>query len=130
MTRRASCCCGQLEVICTGEPIRVSVCHCHACQRRTGSVFGAQARFRLEQLSVQGERSEYTRTGDSGGKATFRFCPTCGSTVFWELDGLPGMAAVAVGAFADRDFPKPTVSVYEDRRHAWVVTDFAAEHYD
>jgi hypothetical protein len=44
-TRTASCSCGQLTVVTAGDPIRVSVCHCLACQRRTGSVFGAQARF-------------------------------------------------------------------------------------
>ena len=39
--RRASCTCGQLHFDCTGDPVRVSVCHCLACQRRTGSVCGA-----------------------------------------------------------------------------------------
>jgi hypothetical protein len=38
--RRRSC--GQLTARVTGVPVRVSVCHCLACQRRTGSVFGAQ----------------------------------------------------------------------------------------
>jgi hypothetical protein len=50
MTRRnvcsACCSCGQLQVTTTGEPVRISVCHCLACQRRTGSAFGVQARFR------------------------------------------------------------------------------------
>ena len=44
-TRRASCTCGQLHLETTGEPVRVSVCHCLDCQRRTGSAFAAQARF-------------------------------------------------------------------------------------
>ncbi|HEX9905358.1 MAG TPA: aldehyde-activating protein, partial [Propylenella sp.] len=34
-TRRASCSCGQLSVTCEGEPVRISMCHCLACQRRT-----------------------------------------------------------------------------------------------
>lgn len=44
-TRTASCSCGQLQIEVQGEPVRVSVCHCLACQRRTGSLFGEQARF-------------------------------------------------------------------------------------
>jgi hypothetical protein len=32
-TRTASCTCGELRVEVTGEPIRVSVCHCDECQR-------------------------------------------------------------------------------------------------
>ena len=43
-TRDASCSCGQLHLTCEGEPVRISVCHCLACQQRTGSAFGVQAR--------------------------------------------------------------------------------------
>ena len=35
-----------------------------------------------------------------------------------------------VGVFADPAFPAPTISVYEERRHAWVATPEGAEHYD
>ncbi len=41
----ASCSCGQLTLVARGDPIRVSMCHCLACRRRTGSTYGAQARF-------------------------------------------------------------------------------------
>ena len=96
------------------------MCHCLACQKRTGSVFGVQARFRREQVAIAGQASRFTRLADSGNSVSFHFCPTCGSTVYWELSGAPGFIAVAVGAFADRDFPQPRHSVYEARRHAWV----------
>ncbi|HSV19741.1 MAG TPA: GFA family protein [Casimicrobiaceae bacterium] len=120
-TRTASCSCGNLRVTCEGDPVRVSMCHCLACQQRTGSVFGVQARFAREQITqIEGASSEYVRTGDSGGRARFHFCPSCGSTVYWELDGAPGIVGVAVGAFADPHFGTPTRSVYESRRHAWV----------
>ena len=111
--------------------MRVSVCHCLACQQRTGSAFGVQARFAREQVTFFGAAAEFVRTGDSGGRATFRFCPTCGSTVYWELDGVPDVVAVAVGAFADPAFMAPKVSVYEVRRHAWALApDLDIEHID
>lgn len=117
--RQASCGCGGLTVTCEGDPVRVSMCHCHACQKRTGSAFGVQARFPREKVKVEGRLSTWVRTGDSGGRITFSFCPTCGTTICWEIDKLPGFIAVAVGAFADSHFPPPTVSVYGARRHAW-----------
>lgn len=98
----------------------MSVCHCHACQRRTGSVFGTQARFRRAATAITGRSSAYVRVGDDGGRATFHFCPDCGATVHYGFDGHPEHVAVPVGAFADRDFPAPSVSVYEERRHPWV----------
>ena len=39
LTRHASCRCGQIRIACTGEPIRVSVCHCRECKARSGSAF-------------------------------------------------------------------------------------------
>lgn len=118
--REASCSCGQLRVTTTGEPTRVSVCHCWACQRRTGSAFGAQARFGRERVAIDGTDRTYARTGDDGGIATFHFCGTCGATVFYELDGFPNEVAVPIGAFASHDLPVPKVTVYEARAHVWV----------
>ncbi|MFZ5677879.1 MAG: GFA family protein [Pseudomonadota bacterium] len=121
MEREASCACGRLRIACRGEPVRISICHCLACQRRTGSVFGMQARFLKENVRhIAGDSKRFTRKGDSGNTVSFHFCPDCGSTVYWELSGVPDAYAVAVGAFADPAFPAPRVSVYETRRHDWV----------
>ena len=97
------------------------MCHCLACKRRTGSAFGLQARFPKAHVKVAGRATEYTSIADSGNHVVHRFCPTCGSTVCWELEALPGFVSVAVGAFADPGFPPPTVSVYDERRHPWAV---------
>lgn len=131
-TRRASCSCGQLHITCRGEPVRISICHCLACQQRTGSAFGFQARYPREQTAIAGESASFVRIGDSGGAATFYFCATCGSTVYWQLASLPDFVAVAVGAFADPGFPPPRFSVYEERRHAWAITpeSMEIEHMD
>lgn len=97
------------------------MCHCLACQKRTGSAFGIQARWPAERVTIEGRAQEYVRVGDEGSAATFRFCPTCGAIVYWTNDGMPGMIAVPVGAFADPTFPPPTVAVYCVRRHPWAV---------
>jgi len=129
MTNRvASCSCGQLRLSTSEEPFRVSVCHCLACQRRTGSAFGAQARFRESAVQVTGVSSEYVRVGDSGSKITFHFCPRCGATVHYMLEGLPEQVAVPVGAFADPGFPAPSLSVYEERMHCWVSLPVNIKH--
>jgi hypothetical protein len=127
-TRLASCSCGQLTAQVAGEPVRISICHCLACQRRTGSVFGEQARFPRANVSISGASTEYARVGDEGPGARFTFCPKCGSTVYYELVGLEGFLAIPVGAFADPDFPSPLVSVYESRMHKWVIPPAEAEH--
>lgn len=126
-SRKASCSCGQLSALATGEPVRVSVCHCTACQRRTGSVFGAQSRFPEQCVAVSGESRKYARVAESGHTLTFFFCPTCGATVYYTNDALPGFVGIPVGAFADPSFNTPTFSVYERSMHAWVAFATAVE---
>lgn len=119
-TRVATCRCGQLRAVCVGEPVRVSVCHCLDCQRRSGSAFAAQARWPDDRVTVEGEAATWQRVADSGHRATYSFCRTCGSTVAYVVEGWPGVTAVPIGAFADPTFPSPRFSVYEHRKHPWV----------
>lgn len=130
-SRIAACSCGQLSLSVQGAPVRVSVCHCLACQRRTGAPFGQQARWARENTSaLRGRASHYVRVGDNGGRARFDFCPDCGATVRYTIDGDPEMVAVPVGALADPDFPPPQRSVYGARKHAWVTLPDGIESHD
>jgi hypothetical protein len=127
-TRTASCSCGQLQIEVQGEPLRVSVCHCLACQKRTGSVFAEQARFNTSGSKVTGTSTEYVRIGDEGTKFTFHFCPKCGATVYYTAEGREDVVAIPVGAFADPAFTTPTVSVYERRKHSWLQVPVEFQH--
>jgi hypothetical protein len=126
-TREAACSCGQLRLVAEGEPVRISMCHCLACQRRTGSAFGFQARFPRDRVDIAGRASEYVRVSDEGEPRTYSFCPDCGSTVYYVLPSAPDLVAVPVGAFADPGFPEPRVSVWERHRHGWVTPPAGAE---
>jgi hypothetical protein len=119
--RRAECTCGQLSVDCLGAPVRVSVCHCLACKRRTGSAFSFNARFADKDVSVGGNTKEYTRISDTGARCIYSFCPDCGTTVYYRIDKQPDLIAIPAGAFADPSFPPPRLSFYhETRRCTWV----------
>jgi hypothetical protein len=106
------------------------MCHCLECQRRTGSIFGVQARWPIEAVRIEGRASQFVRSGDEGGVCTTSFCPQCGSTVHWAIDRQPELVAVAVGAFADPTFPPPRIAVYEARAHAWARAPDDVEHWD
>ena len=118
--RVAECHCGQLKAIATGEPGRVYVCHCKSCQRRTGAVVHSGSRWDKGQVRIEGEHKVYGRKADSGFEIRFHFCPNCGSNVFWEGDRTPEYWGIAVGCFADPDFPAPIYSAYEDAMHPWL----------
>lgn len=130
MTHLAACPCGQLQLACRGDPVRVSVCHCLDCQRRSGSAFAVQARFAPEMVTVSGICRERTRLSDTGNAAVFHFCPDCGTTIWYHAMPDHTLFAVPVGLFADPAFPGPSYSVYEDRKHGWIeIVGDSIEHY-
>ena len=135
-SRTASCSCGQLRIQVQGQPRGVGICHCLACQKRTGSIFAALGSIFAALASfstpfqVFGSATEYVRVGDQGAKFLFRFCPICGTTVFHTEVGIDESVSVAVGAFADPSFPAPRVSVYDCRRHSWFQLPSGIEAFD
>jgi hypothetical protein len=67
------------------------------------------------------DRTGFMSDGQEGRKLRNDFCPTCGTTVFWEADLRPELIGVAVGTFPESDFPRPTRSVWEESKHEWVA---------
>jgi hypothetical protein len=121
-TRVAACHCGQLHLVVEGEPFAVSICHCLACQRRTGSAFGMQAGYKADQVEIKGRYSDYSRISDEADRKehVFHFCPDCGSQVFYTEPDEEDLVVVSIGAFADPSFAPPTESGYDSRRHPWI----------
>lgn len=123
--RTASCRCGQLKVAVTGDHVRFSVCHCLNCKKRSGSAFAVQARWPKEHVRIEGTSKTFVKVADSGNRATFHFCPDCGSDVYYEIDGkfddkFNDLVAIPVGTFDDPYFASPDYSVWEQRKHDWV----------
>ena len=128
--REAACSCGQLRLKLAGDPQLVSSCHCLACQRRTGALFGSTSFWRKSQvLAIEGERRSWRRVADSGTGLIHQFCPTCGSTVFWESEATPELVSVAVGTFADPQFPAPVRTVWTESKHGWLAFPASLPHH-
>ena len=132
-THTASCRCGQLTATATGEPVRVSACHCLSCKKRSGSAFAVQARWPTDKVAIEGRSKTFVKVADSGNSATYHFCPECGSDVHYEIDGkfddkFNGLVAIPVGAFDDPYFLTPKFSVWEQRKHDWVEILGDVEH--
>jgi hypothetical protein len=129
---KASCRCGQLTAIASGDPVRVSACHCLDCKKRSGSSFAVQARWPAEAVTVEGRSRTFVNVAESGNRITFHFCPDCGSDVHYQIDGkFDGLVAIPLGAFEDPYFTRPRFSVWEERKHDWVaIAGEDVEHLD
>ncbi|WP_332766144.1 GFA family protein [Phenylobacterium sp.] len=129
-TREAACACGGLRLSLSGAPRLVSSCHCLACQRRTGALFGSSAFFPRDQIvALNGDERTFQRQGESGGILTFHFCPNCGSTVYWDNPRVPDLVCVAVGALADPSFPPPIRTIWTVAKHEWLSFPEEIQHY-
>ncbi len=126
-TREARCSCGALTAVATGDPIRNSVCHCLDCKRRTGSAFAWNAHWPADQVEARGDAATVTRSSEDGYWARHYFCRTCGGSVWYEIERRPGVISIPVGAFADPNFPAPSIEVYGERRCSW-LPEVASDH--
>ena len=128
-THTASCRCGQLKAMVTGEPVRVSVCHCLDCKKRSGSAFAVQARWSVDQFKSDGKSRTFTHRADSGNRISHHFCPECGSSLHYVIEGkFDGLVAIPLGAFDDPYFVSPKFSVWEERKSDWVEILGDVEH--
>jgi hypothetical protein len=88
---------------------------------RTGGAFGLAAFFNRSQLvKVQGTAKSFGRRSDAGRSLDFRFCPECGSTVYWFGEFKADTLIVAVGCFADPSFPMPRSVSWARHKLGWV----------
>jgi len=100
-SRVARCGCGALTAAVRGEPATVYLCACRNCQIKSGSAFSYAAVFAADAVTLNGAHNAYRYTGESGRWIENRFCPACGTAVFFYSEGFPGMVGIAAGCFAD-----------------------------
>lgn len=101
----AACSCGDVALQFSRPPVFQAICACRDCQQRTGSAFGMSAYFEADALETRtGAPTVYRRISDKERWLDFRFCPTCGVTVWWEAEFLPGKIGVAASLLSGAAF--------------------------
>ncbi|SPF79522.1 GFA family protein [Pseudoprimorskyibacter insulae] len=102
---QGGCLCGAVRYETKGQPVKAAACHCRYCQLRSGSAFGVSVYFAAENVTMlRGDLRDYTFQTESGRSFTTRFCTTCGTTVFWQLEVFPGLTGVAGATFDPPSF--------------------------
>ena len=118
MENESGCVCGAVRFGATGEALRVTICHCNWCQRRTGSAFGIEVVYREDQVAVSGDTvSTYRHVSDESGRwLDVAFCSRCGSNLGFTLEAAQGIRTLPAGAFDD---PSQFGSERQDFRHVY-----------
>ena len=114
------CLCGKVRYSADVEPVFTGLCHCHNCQKESGSAFAIVVGIPKSAVSLLGELKTYADKGDSGKPMYRRFCPECGSTIMDEAEALPGILMIQVGTLDDASWVRPTTQIYCDSAQPWL----------
>jgi hypothetical protein len=134
--RTGGCVCGQARFRTTGDPPRVTICHCKWCQRRTGSAFGTEVIFNAGQVEITGETiSRYRHLSDESGRwLDVEFCSACGTNLGFTLEAAPGLRTLPAGAFDESDWIVPDRvnirHVFLRSRRNWSDLSPSVEQYE
>jgi hypothetical protein len=123
------CHCGAIRYTCNKDPELTFYCHCHDCQRTTGSPYSMELMIDQTSFEINGPVDSYVVTGDSGKPVTRWFCPTCGSGIYLEGDSDPGYVFLKVGSLDDASWVKPEMHIYTAAKQPWVqLADGLPQH--
>ncbi|MEO1197979.1 MAG: GFA family protein [Pseudomonadota bacterium] len=79
------CLCGAVRYRASAAPVYASYCHCSMCRKASGAPFSGFVEFPDGSLDwTEGEASRYVSSED----VVRRFCPSCGSQLTFEADGI------------------------------------------
>ncbi len=115
------CLCGAVRYDCAEAPLMMGTCHCHDCQRHSGSAFATLMIFKKETVAVLGDGvSRFSHAGGSGQPVERCFCSKCGSSVSAIYDVTPDFTVIFAGTIDDPSLVKPQWNIYTAGKQPWV----------
>ncbi|QAU33421.1 GFA family protein [Janthinobacterium sp. 17J80-10] len=122
------CLCGEIRYQITADAGPSRVCWCRDCQRisSNGTV---NVIFPSNAIKISGVPSRHEKTADSGNTVTRRFCSKCGSQLFSDSSGRPGLTVVRVGTLDEPSTIKPSTNIWVSSAPSWACVDQSLEQF-
>lgn len=117
------CACRAVRYRLTAAPLVVHGCHCHWCQRETGSALAINAMIERAAIEVlAGEPEEILTPSESGKGQRIRRCPTC-KVALWSHypNAGPAIAFVRVGTMDEPDRFPPDTHIFITTKQPWLT---------
>jgi hypothetical protein len=80
------CACGSVRFMVSAPFHSARYCHCHNCQRRTGTSSAANARVALAAFTITDGADHLRAWQPEGGQAKY-YCVSCGGQIYSQPDG-------------------------------------------
>jgi hypothetical protein len=119
------CLCGNVTYTADAEPLVTAICHCHNCQRQTGSTYSLVVAVPRDSIELSGDTIANfdTVTEATGTPSHRRFCSNCGSPLVTFADAAPELAFIKAGTLDDGQELTPTVEVHCASGFGYAMSD-------
>lgn len=126
------CLCGDTRYRVSGNPVRVLVCHCHFCQRLTGTAFAIETIFPKEMVEFSGLplTTYQTNSKETGRWIRLDFCPRCGTNAGVAAEHGPANYAISGGTFDDPTWFEVSRHIWTQSMLPWMVLPEDCEHHE
>lgn len=119
MAIAGGCRCGAVRYeIATADLPLAYACHCHQCQRWSGSAFSLQALVAEDALSVDGPVTVYEKVTEDR-TSTQRLCAVCHSRIYNTNTRRPGIAVIRAGTLDRSEELACVAHIFTANRQRW-----------
>jgi hypothetical protein len=117
------CDCGRIRYRMETAPLIVHCCHCHWCQRETGTAFALNALIEAERVTHLKAQPEVIDTPSQSGKGQkIARCPSCRVAVWSNYAGAgPIIRFIRVGTLDPPAALRPDIHIFTASRQPWVA---------
>ena len=128
------CRCGETRYAIAVDALpRAYACHCHQCQRWSGSAFSVQIMVPEDVVTITGPVALYARTTEDRTSLQ-RVCGSCHSRIYNTNTRRPGVAVIRAGTLDRSEDVDCVAHIFTDYRQRWfaIPADVAQwpEHAD
>jgi hypothetical protein len=116
-----SCQCGGVTYTVTADPLFTYACHCHSCQKRTGSAFSLGLIVPVEAMALSGDLTAWSRVSDKGVTNTRYSCAACGNIIYGIGETMAELAKLQAGTLEDTRKVEPEVHLWAREKQPWVT---------
>ena len=116
------CACGSVRYRLSSAPMFVHCCHCHDCQRQTGSAFVLNALIETDRITlISGELEAVAVPTDSGRPHDVYRCRACQTALWSDYGRRPALRFVRVGTLDDPASLPPDVHIFTRSKLPWIA---------
>ncbi|MDB5999141.1 MAG: glutathione-dependent formaldehyde-activating [Rhizobacter sp.] len=117
------CTCRQVRFRMTTAPLIVHCCHCHWCQRETGTAFALNAMIEADRVQLlEGEVEVIDTPSNSGKGQKISRCPQCRIAVWSNYAGSgEAVRFVRVGTLDEPNRLPPDIHIFTTSKQPWLA---------